>query len=166
MQSQLAKPIAITESIFQNWLTGRQALLTSFHQLCQLRPFSSPMDTTLATNLQEFCQLLVDYVSLLHFAVLEKMVDQIEIHKRTNFRVSQHLLALIWKSSIAALHFQDKYQGEQEITALDNDLSALAEEIAQRMELEDKLLAIYYQTLADTTEPTKPVSTMIYAKIA
>lgn len=166
MQSQTLNNWTLSDPILKKWLQARQELLAAFHRLCLLRPFNFiEAYADIACALQEFCQLLVDYISLLHFVALEHIVAQVESHAgRSN--VSLHLIEKIWQTSSDALNFQEKYQVVENLCPLDTDLSFLSEQLARRMELEDNLLAIYYQAVSGANISVPPESHPLYAKSA
>lgn len=95
---------------------------------------------------QEFCQLLVDYVAAGHFAVYERIVNGKERRERV-VQVADEIYPDIATTTTAALDFNDKYESPQKAQDLEQftkDLSRLGEYLATRIELEDKLLKELY----------------------
>jgi regulator of sigma D len=125
--------------LIQKWLNERQLLIVSFNHLCSLRPFTADVCETL----QEFCQLLVDYVSLGHFEVYEHIVNTVEQCQQPKVQIPKRLLQALMDTTVCALDFNDKYQIERKIDHLDADLSKLGLRFAERLEWEDSLLEAY-----------------------
>lgn len=124
-------------------LAERQEILVLFNCLVELKPFTavSPVQPLL----QQFCQVLVDYVALGHFEVyqcLEENAGDTE-HCRRVKQLAQELYPRIAETTQAALDFNDRYDCEDHCEILDalcEDLSRLGEQLATRIELEDRLI--------------------------
>ena len=92
---------------------------------------------------QEFCQILVDYVAAGHFALYERILEGKERRKEVA-DIAGEIYERIAQSTQNALDFNDKYDCGDHCTELDSlsqDLSRLGEDIALRIELEDRLLS-------------------------
>lgn len=122
----------------------RTEVLALYWRLAGLDPFADAKQREPAQQLlQEFCQLLVDYIAAGHFSLYERIVNGTE-RRRDLAQLAQELYPRIADTTTIALDFNDKYDsGENwEITeAFKSDLSRLGEEIAVRIDLEDKLIA-------------------------
>ncbi len=122
----------------------RKEMLVVFWRLAGLEPFGpEPNPAAAQKDLQEFCQLLVDYIATGHFVLYERIINGNERRKAVA-DLAQELLPRISKATDAALQFNDKYDcGDHcEITPnLKDDLSRIGEELALRAELEDRLLS-------------------------
>jgi regulator of sigma D len=119
----------------------RTEMLATFCRLAGIEPYSAS-DKSVQTLLQEFCQILVDYVAAGHFAVYERILEGKE-RRREVGDIAAQVYQRIAQSTDMALDFNDKYDCEDHCTGLDSlskDLSQLGEELALRIELEDKLL--------------------------
>lgn len=119
----------------------RTEMLATFCRLAGIEPYSAN-DKSVQTLLQEFCQILVDYVAAGHFAVYERILEGKERRKEVA-DIAAEVYERIAQSTDMALDFNDKYDCEDHCTVLDSlskDLSQLGEELALRIELEDKLL--------------------------
>lgn len=133
--------------LIQKWLSERQSLIVSFNRLCSLRPYTQEgAGSELPEALQEFCQLLVDYVSLGHFEVYEHIVATVEQCQQPKVQIPQRLLQALMDTTVCALDFNDKYQNQCNSDKLDGDLSELGLRFAQRLEWEDDLLEAYRLT--------------------
>lgn len=97
-----------------------------------------------AELLQEFCQVMVDYLAAGHFSLYERMVNGNE--RRQNLAaLAEQIYPRIDETTQAALDFNDKYDGKNGLElsmAFDNDLNRLGEVLASRIEMEDKLLKL------------------------
>jgi regulator of sigma D len=122
-------------------VTERTEMLATFCRLAGIEPYNAS-DKSVQTLLQEFCQILVDYVAAGHFAVYERILEGKE-RRREVSDIAAEVYERIAQTTDMALDFNDKYDCEDHCTALDSlskDLSKLGEELALRIELEDKLL--------------------------
>ena len=120
----------------------RTEMLATFCRLAGIEPYNVN-DKSVQTLLQEFCQILVDYVAAGHFAVYERILEGKE-RRQEVADIAAEVYARIAQSTDMALDFNDKYDCEDHCTALDSlsrDMSKLGEELALRIELEDKLLS-------------------------
>jgi regulator of sigma D len=119
----------------------RTEMLATFCRLAGIEPYTPGRPTQ--ELLQEFCQILVDYVAAGHFALYERFVEGKE-RRQEVAQIAAEVYPRIAKSTDVALDFNDKYDCEDHCLALDSlstDLSRLGEELAVRIEYEDKLLS-------------------------
>ena len=85
--------------------------------------------------------MLVDYVSLGHFGVYERLLAGTE-RRQGVLSVAREIYPEFSSITDAAISFNDKYQNIEEINSFDEleqDLSALGESLAVRIDLEDRL---------------------------
>jgi len=123
-------------------ISERTEMLTTFCRLAGIEPYTA--NKPVQKLLQEFCQILVDYVAAGHFALYERIVEGKE-RRRSVSDLAAQVYPRIAKTTDVALDFNDKYDCEDHCTALDSlsaDLSHLGEELAARIDLEDRLLAL------------------------
>ena len=125
-------------------LAERQETLVLLNRLAALK--TSLAIATVRSLLQQFCQVLVDYVALGHFEVYQCLEDHVGDAERCrrNKRLTRDWYPRITATTQAALAFNDRYDGQAhcEIRAgFWTDLSRLGEELATRIELEDRLIA-------------------------
>jgi len=123
-------------------ISERTEMLVTFCRLAGIEPYTA--NKPVQKLLQEFCQILVDYVAAGHFALYERIVEGKE-RRRTVSDLAAEIYPRIAKTTDVALDFNDKYDCEDHCTALDSlsaDLSHLGEEMALRIDLEDRLLAL------------------------
>jgi regulator of sigma D len=110
--------------------------------VAELKPFSAKKQVK--NKLTEFSQILVDYVSLGHFGVYERILAGNERRSRV-LSVATDIYPEFSATTEAAISFNDKYENINEISVFDDleqELSALGENLAKRIDLEDKLCAL------------------------
>lgn len=120
----------------------RQELWSLYFHVAELKPFSAKKQVK--NKLTEFSQILVDYISLGHFGVYERILAGNERRSRV-LSAAQEIYPEFSATTEAAISFNDKYEKIDEITAFDNleqELSALGENLAKRIDLEDQLCAL------------------------
>lgn len=129
-----------TEEMVEKLLLERQEMLTQFCQLAGLEPFSpGELDER---RLKSFCQVLMDYIAFGHFEILARIVRGEE--KRSGVvTVAEQVYDRIVEATDYAVAFNDKYDTshQHEMEQLEKDLSVLGEELAVRIEMEDRLVA-------------------------
>ncbi len=121
----------------------RTDVLALYMRLAGLDPFAEAEQRSPAQELlQEFCQLLVDYIAAGHFSLYERIVNGTE-RRRDLANLAQELYPRIADTTTVALDFNDKYDGGQNCEfpeTFKSDLSRLGEKLALRIDLEDKLI--------------------------
>jgi regulator of sigma D len=123
-------------------MAERTEMLTLFCRVAGLEPFEHHRGKIPAKELlQEFCQVLVDYLAAGHFSLYERIANGTE--RRQNVaQLAAQVYSKIADSTQAALDFNDKYDGQHFEIAMSfqNDLSRLGEILASRIEMEDRLI--------------------------
>ena len=131
-----------SQDLVSKLIAERTEMLITFCRLAGIEPYKAT-DKTVQLLLQEFCQILVDYVAAGHFAVYERILEGKE-RRREVADIAAEVYERIAQSTDMVLDFNDKYDCEDhctELGSLAKDLSKLGEELALRIELEDKLLS-------------------------
>jgi regulator of sigma D len=101
-------------------------------------------DNIEAESLQEFCQLLIDYIATGHFELYSRISEGKE--RRTEIiKLANTIYPRIERTTALAVEFNDTYDGGNKFTdelknQLPTQLSLLGEELATRIELEDQLI--------------------------
>lgn len=133
-----------TRDSLAKMVAERTQVLALYWRIAGLDPFSDTAQRDPAQRLlQEFCQLLVDYIAAGHFTLYERIVNGTERRKELNV-LAQDLYPRIADTTTVALDFNDKYDAsaQWEVSeSFKSDLSRLGEELALRIDLEDKLIA-------------------------
>lgn len=121
-------------------LDERQEMLTMFCRVAGLKPFSEKESNP--EVLQEFCALLIDYSAFCHFEIYERIVDGRERRGQV-LDVARDVYPRIAEASEIAVNFNDKYDASDhslDLHQLDSDLGKLGEELAIRIEMEDRIV--------------------------
>lgn len=129
----------------ESLVAERQQVLV---QYCQLAGVSSPDEATgtrretKPSELQAFCQLLIDYIALGHFEIYQRIIEGKE-RRRSVIEMAGEVYPGIAKTTDFLVDFNDKYDDftEEDTESLDQDLSRVGEVLALRGELEDRLLS-------------------------
>ena len=130
-----------TQDMVEKLLVERNEMLAKFCETAGLTPFNEAEPSTKV--LQEFCEVLVDYFAFGHFEIYERIVDGRE-RRQNVVDTAREVYARIIETSEAAVNFNDKYDATDHVLdthELDKDLSHLGEELAIRVEMEDRIIA-------------------------
>ena len=95
-------------------------------------------------NLQEFCQLLIDYIATGHFELYSRISEGKE-RRSEIIKLANTIYPRIERTTALAVEFNDLYDGGNNFSddlknQLPSHLSKLGEELATRIELEDQLI--------------------------
>ena len=121
---------------------GRREVWSLYCNVAELKPFSA--NDAVKSLLTQFSQILVDYVSLGHFGVYERLLAGTERRSRV-LSVAKELYPEFSATTDAAISFNDKYDNVEKIEVfedLEQDLSILGESLAKRIDLEDRLCEV------------------------
>ena len=121
---------------------GRQEVLSLYCNFAELKPFSA--NDAVKSLLTQFSQLLVDYVSLGHFGVYERVLSGNERRSRV-LTVAKDIYPEFSATTDAAILFNDKYDNVEKMDVfedLEEDLSALGASLTKRSDLEDRLCEV------------------------
>lgn len=140
-----------------NWLDERQQLIVSYCKLASLPPFDDKRTTLPAQSaVQEFCQLLVDYLSAGHFEVYERIVSECAVNGKDSRKLADSLYPKIAVSTDLALNFNDLYADHlstRHSGAFDRELSELGQALEERFGYEDELIHTLYEKHTDNSLP-------------
>jgi regulator of sigma D len=134
-----------SQELVQKLVAERTEMLSLYCQLAGLETYGNGKNSRAKHSqelLQKFCQVLVDYIAAGHFSLYERVVNGTERRQQVS-GLAEKLYPRIAKSTEVALDFNDKYDcsDNREISAsFNDDLSRLGEELAARIDLEDKLI--------------------------
>lgn len=129
------------DDVVRSLITERTEMLVTYCRLAGVEPFNPPTKSV-HELLQEFCQVLVDYIAAGHFTLYDRLGGKNERRKELR-EIAERVYPRIAESTDAALAFNDKYsEGNGSLLELSRDLSRLGEEIAARIDLEDKLIGV------------------------
>lgn len=137
--------------IIDSWLTERQHLISLF---CKLSThLNSSNHAKLISEIQSFCQIMVDYVSAGHFEVYGQLLEEGNMFDDGGPDLAKDLLLRIEATTEVALNFNDKFDTEDHcsefIDGLTGELSIIGELLEERFELEDQLVDILHTVHAE-----------------
>ena len=117
----------------------RHEVWSLYCQIAELKPFNG--NSNIKQILKQFAEVMVDYVSLGHFGIYERLLAGTERRDRvlTNARA---IYPEFSKTTDDVVSFNDQYDHTKRkfnIKNLESDLSKLGESLAKRMEIEDRL---------------------------
>ena len=130
-----------TRSLIDKMLSERQRMLVLFERLAGVEPYADEMPSD--SLLQEFSQILIDYIASGHFGLYERIVEGKE-RRMGVVKLAEELYPRIANTTQAAVEFNDVYEklnGERASDDITQLLSKLGEELAVRIELEDQLIS-------------------------
>jgi regulator of sigma D len=132
--------------IIDRWLEERRQLLVQYCELSEVHDFDGA-NAEHGSKLQNFCELMVDYVSVGHFEVFEQLtVEGKAFSDDKGLKKGAELLEMIQPSTERILDFNDKYLATDDLDALTVDLSDIGETLAQRFESEDKMIEVLHNS--------------------
>lgn len=134
------------EALVERWLVERQSLIVQMIELGGAAP-ASP------ARLQEFCAILMDYVSAGHFEIFDELVDEFEKRGSARLAESQALLRRLQPTTDTVIRFNDLCDDAGEMPDnLPHELSRLGLALESRFEIEDRLIGL----LRDDGDRSKP----------
>ena len=135
-----------SSELIGNMLIERKQLLGLLLQASNMsREETAALDHEI---LDEFCQVLVDYIAAGHFGLYERIVEGTERRKGVA-ELAVKLYPLIDEATQIALVFNEKYDADLtdiDVSQLHRDLSALGERLTSRIDYEDQLIQKLYET--------------------
>ncbi|TRW94433.1 Rsd/AlgQ family anti-sigma factor [Candidatus Methylobacter oryzae] len=122
----------------------RQQVWFLYCHVAALMPFSA--NPTVRKKLARFSEILIDYVSLGHFGICECLFRDADSQDPA-LSAAEQIYPALSSTTDAAVSFNDKYEGGAAIVLddLKQDLSALGENLAKRIDLEDRLCELMLQ---------------------
>lgn len=133
-----------SQHFLRELVAHRGDMLACFKELLELRPYDD-VDQVIEP-LTRFCQLLIDYTADAHFRIYSYLEEGRE-RRRAVLAVAEEVYPSIMKTTDGILDFNDRYRIEEgglpAIDGLEQDLSRLGESLADRIELEDRLIAAF-----------------------
>lgn len=130
-----------TRTMVDKLLAERKEVLILYSRVAGLQPFDEEDDDS--NVLRQFIQLLVDYIAAAHFGLYERIVSGKE-RRQGVVKLAEELYPRIAECTDVVVAFNDRYDASDAVQggdSLSRDLSRLGEHLAERIELEDKLIA-------------------------
>lgn len=150
---------ARTRKEIKQLIAERNRVLTQYYNLAsQADELENCKRDAMVDQLQEFCQELVDYLATGHFEIYQRLEEGSE-RRDDMIGLADQIYSGITKTTQAAIDFNDMYDISEgfDVTMLDelpHQLSALGQELATRIELEDRFI----DTLIAVTNREDPVA--------
>ena len=129
-----------SQDLIQHMLKERNQLLSLLLQVSSDDDGEDPGQSS--NDLEEFVQVLVDYIAAGHFGLYERIAEGKERRKAVS-ELAIEIFPRIEQTTEIALAFDEKYNsdsGNKDLSHLQKDLSMLGEELTTRIELEDRLI--------------------------
>lgn len=131
-----------SNELIQHMLKERNQLLSLLLKVSEEGSEGAPVKSV--ADLEEFNQVLVDYIAAGHFGLYERISEGKERRKAVSEQAVE-IYPRIEQTTEITLAFDEKYNPDNSDNALHNfqeDLSMLGEELTTRIELEDKLIQL------------------------
>ena len=138
-ETESAERRSQSRELIDKLLTERKEMFALYCEVAGLEPFTC--QTSTQEKLQEFCQILVDYIAFCHFEVFHRISNGTERRTQT-IEIAKEVYPRYVEATELAVAFNDKYDNSDHELALDSlsaDLSKLGEELAIQVDLEDRL---------------------------
>jgi len=135
-------------TVIDNWLMERQELLVKYCKLAGLPPYDQ--DGRIlpdVENVNDFCQILIDYLSAGHFEVYNDIVKQCQEHGPESAKLAEVIYPQITSTTDRLVDFNDKYTAmnvKADLGDFDSDLSEVGQILEQRLGFEDELIHTLY----------------------
>ncbi len=135
--TQICKSTAVS-----SWLNERNEMLVLY---CKLSGYRNETKLPENTQIDTFCDILIDYVSAGHFEVYQEIVNSCESNGPSSVSLLNELYPKISITTDVVVNFNEKYskmlvEDNDSLASFDTDLSLLGEAIASRVDLEDHLI--------------------------
>ena len=116
------------------------------------------MASVLLELLQEFCQDLVDYLATGHFEIYRR-IEEKEERRAEIMKLADQVFDRISETTAVAVAFNDLYDTSENfdpevLSQLPTQLSRLGEELATRIDLEDRFINTLLSTSPGTPKAT------------
>ncbi len=137
-----------SNELVQHMLKERKQLLSLMLKVSTEGPDAASVKSV--AHLEEFNQVLVDYIAAGHFGLYDRIAEGKE-RRRSVSELAIQIYPRIEQTTQIALAFDEKYNpenNEHELHHFQEDLSMLAEELTTRIEYEDQLIQLLLEAKA------------------
>lgn len=135
------------ETLVKAWLDERQQLIVLLCTLQGMRGLSSRQPRH--KQLQQFCELLMDYISAGYFEVYRELVNEARHFHRENPSLTHHIIRQLDSSTDEALAFNADFENPTNHAELKSELpqriGQLMQTLEERFTLEDQLILSIHQ---------------------
>lgn len=129
-----------TQTLVDELLEERKLVWSAYCAVSGIEDYKGKK--TIEELVQDFCQITVDYISLGHFGVYQRILDGTE-RRKSVMTAAERIYPKISAATEVVLDFNDKYEHLTPaliLNELSNSLSGVGEQLANRIELEDELI--------------------------
>jgi regulator of sigma D len=129
-----------TQKLIDDLLLQRQRMLVLLWELSKLD--SNEIDNAIKDVLNDFLEILVDYIASGHFGLYRRIAEGTE-RRSPVLETARELYPRISQTTDIAVDFSERYEDADDgrlRSHLTADLSTLGEEVTTRIELEDQLI--------------------------
>lgn len=144
-----AKRYSGVHPAIDHWLAERNQLLVGYFQLAGLSPYERDSHALPdCAAVADFCALLMDYVSAGHFEIYQHIIQRSQSAAAVTQALADEIFPQLAESTEVALDFNDRFADcneQEQLTGFDRAISELGEALAQRIDLEDQLLAMLHE---------------------
>jgi len=135
---------ARTRKEIKQLIEERNSVLSQYYSLAKITEDPATDLHNTAEVLEEFCQELVDYMAIGHFEIYRRIEDGSE-RRDEIVKLAEQIMPRINDTTQVAIAFNDLYDdtsniNEDAFDQLPNYLAKLGEELATRIDLEDKFI--------------------------
>lgn len=138
-----------TQSLLDHWLGERQATLVQYCDLVGVSAFT-PSDAHFPLALKRFCDLLVDYLSQGHFEVFETLIHEEQLFGGGQAKLLADVYPQLLANTQVLLDCCDRFEAfefeDSESKKIQQLLSVIGEQFAERLELEDQLVDVFHHS--------------------
>jgi len=142
--SKKAKSVAekrpLSRKLIEDLIRERQQMLVLLWELSKFDLVT--VDRTVLETLEEFQEILVDYIAAGHFGLYQRIIEGNE-RRQAVVATAHEIYPQIAESTDLAVEFTERYDSPDVDllqSKLTPDLSRLAESVTTRIELEDRLI--------------------------
>lgn len=149
---------ARTRKEIKQLIAERNSVLSQYYNLASHADQNPDNTEETLELLQEFCQDLVDYLATGHFEIYRRIEEKQE--RRSDIvQLAEQVFNRIADTTAVAVAFNDLYDTSENfnpevLNQLPEQLSKLGEELAIRIDLEDRFINTLLSALPGTTQAT------------
>lgn len=135
---------ARTRKEIKQLIEERNTVLAQYYNLAKITDDPATDIHNTADLLEEFCQELVDYMAIGHFEIYRRIEDGSE-RRNEIVQLAEKIMPRINNTTQVAIAFNDLYDDisnidDEAFKQLPNYLAKLGEELATRIDLEDRFI--------------------------
>jgi len=145
-----------SHNLIRDLIHTRTSMLALYSKLAAQKPFTE-LDDPVLELLEEFCEVLVDYTAQAHFSLYRFIEEKMEKRKSV-LDIADKVYPRIFDSTQLIVDFNDRYDDFSNtslVQQLENDLSQLGEVLAERIDLEDQLIAVLTHSRRSNSDEAK-----------